>query len=69
VDRRTQVGIGTTHRPMRREELDTATADWIEFWTIASPGMRVAGGSGRGCHDPCPQPSSPQPWCRRGDGV
>jgi hypothetical protein len=55
VDRRTQVSIGTTHRPMRQEKLDTATADSIEFWTVASPGMRVAGGSGSGCHDPCPQ--------------
>jgi hypothetical protein len=66
VDRRTQVGIGTAHRPVGQEKLDTATADSIEFWTIASPGMRVAGGSGSGCHDPCPQlPSALVPPRRR----
>jgi hypothetical protein len=69
VDRRTQVGIGTTHRPMRQEKLDTATADSIEFWTIASPHLACVLQVEAAAGVMILVPSSPQPWCRRGDGV
>jgi hypothetical protein len=54
---------------MRQEKLDTATADSIEFWTIASPHLACVLQIEAAAGVMILVPSSPQPWCGRGDGV